>query len=150
MKRKICTFAGHNDVPQEIRPLLAKEIERHITELEITEFWVGNYGDFDRMAKAEVRKAKEKHPEIKLYLYVPYLPGEKVKLDSEGVDGIIFPEEMERVPKRFAIPRLNRYMSGQADSLIAYVSHVSGGAYKTLEYAKGRERKGQLTITNLA
>lgn len=146
----ICTFCGHSSVPGEIRARLAAEIERHITELGVTEFWVGNYGGFDRMAKAEVRKAKQEHPEIRLFLLVPYLPGEKSKVDTQGVDEVLFPAELETVPKRLAIPRLNRYMLQRADYLIAYVSHVSGGADKTLEEARKRETAGRLRIVNLS
>lgn len=145
----ICTFCGHSSVPEEIRPKLAAEIERHITELGVTEFWVGNYGGFDRMAKKEVQKAKLLHPEVKLYLLVPYLPTEDRKISSDGVDQVLFPAELETVPKRLAIPRLNRYMIQRADYLIAHVSHVSGGAYKTMEYARSRERQGQLKTVNL-
>lgn len=146
----ICTFCGHSSVPEEIRPLLAAEIERHITELGVTEFWVGNYGGFDRMAKAEVRKAKARHPEVKLYLLVPYVSTERSRIDTEGVDQVLFPAELETVPKRLAIPRLNRYMIQRADFLIACVSHVSGGAYKTLKFAEKRCSRGILQIVNLS
>lgn len=146
---KICTFCGHSSVPEEVRPRLAAEIERHITELGVTEFWVGNYGGFDRMAKKEVQKAKLLHPKIKLYLLVPYMPMAEQKICSEGVDQVLFPAELETVPKRLAISRLNRYMIQKADYLIAYVSHVSGGAYKTLEYANSREKTCRIRICNL-
>lgn len=145
----ICTFCGHSSVPEEIRPRLAAEIERHITELGVTEFWVGNYGGFDRMAKSEVQKAKLLHPEVKLCLLVPYLPAENRRISCEGVDEVLFPAELETVPKRLAIPRLNRYMLQRADYLIACVSHVSSGAYQTLEEARRRELSGRLKIVNL-
>lgn len=143
----ICTFCGHSTAPESIRPRLAAEIRRHITELGVTEFWVGSYGAFDRMARGEVEKAKAQFPAIRLCLLVPYLP--EKRLDSQGVDQVLYPEELETVPKRLAIPRLNRYMVEQAQYLIAYVAHVSGGAYKTLDAARTREKMNKLQIVNL-
>ena len=143
----ICTFCGHSTAPESIRPRLAAEIRRHITELGVTEFWVGSYGAFDRMARGEVGKAKARFPAIRLCLLVPYLP--EKRLDVQGVDQVLYPAELETVPKRLAIPRLNRYMVQQAQYLIAYVTHVSGGAYKTLEAARKREKMDKLQIVNL-
>ena len=143
----ICTFCGHSTAPESIRPRLAAEIRRHITELGVTEFWVGSYGAFDRMARGEVGKAKARFPAIRLCLLVPYLPDKR--LDAAGVDQVLYPAELETVPKRLAIPRLNRYMVQQAQYLIAYVTHVSGGAYKTLEAARKREKMNKLQIVNL-
>ena len=140
----ICTFCGHSTAPESIRPRLAVEIRRHITELGVREFWVGNYGAFDRMARGEVGKAKAQFPAIRLCLLVPYLPDKR--LDAAGVDQVLYPAELETVPKRLAIPRLNCYMVQHAQYLIAYVTHVSGGAYKTLDTARRREK---LQIVNL-
>ena len=47
---KICFFAGHSDAPESVYPALAEAVERHITGYGVTEFRVGNYGGFDRMA----------------------------------------------------------------------------------------------------
>lgn len=146
----ICTFCGHSNAPDGIRPLLAATIRRCIEEHGVDEFWVGNYGAFDRMAKTEVRRAKEQFPQVGLYLLVPYLPEDSRRIDKEGVDQVLFPEEMDTVPKRQAIPRLNRYMVDRASCLISYVTHASGGAYKTMEHARSREKRGLLTIFDLS
>ena len=44
-----CFFIGHRGTGESILPVLAKEIERHITEYSVTEFVVGHYGGFDRL-----------------------------------------------------------------------------------------------------
>lgn len=147
---KTCCFAGHHDTPERIRPALAEAIERHIVEHGVREFLVGCYGGFDRMAKAEVIKAKARHPGISLYLMLAYLPKEGQAVDREGCDGVIYPEGMETVPYQVAIPRLNQLVINEADHLIAYVAHSWGGAAQTLEHARKRERRGLLTVTNLA
>ncbi len=147
----ICFFIGHSDAPQSIFPALADAVERHITEYGVTDLRVGNYGAFDHIAARAVKAAKAKHPDIALYLVIAYLPGTggRPLPDMEDYDGSIYPEGLEAVPYRLAIPRLNRMMVREADHVIAYVTHSWGGAARTLEYATVRERRGELTITNL-
>lgn len=60
-----------------------------------------------------------------------------------------YPSEMEGVPLKMAIPRLNRIMVQDSDYAIAYVAHSWGGAETTLGYAQQRERQGKLAILNL-
>lgn len=69
----ICCFFGHSDAPESVYLALADAVTRHITGLGVTEFRVGNYGAFDRMAARAVKEAKTHHP-VKLYLMPPYLP----------------------------------------------------------------------------
>lgn len=144
---KICMFCGHHGTPKTVRPLLTAEIERQITDCGIEEFWVGNYDAFDRMARSEVSRAKARHTKVCLCLLFPYFPKEGNALDTQGVDHVIFPQGMECVPLRLAINRLNRYMVRHTDAVVAYVDHISAGAYRTLEMAK---KKRNMQITNLA
>ena len=69
---KSCFFIGHRDATEEIFPALTEAVERHITEYGVTEFIVGNYGRFDRMAAKAVIVAKVQHPEILLRQLLPY------------------------------------------------------------------------------
>ncbi len=148
--KNICFFVGHSDAGEVIYPALLEAVERHITEYGVTEFRVGNYGGFDRMAARAVREVKGRHPGVTLYLILPYLPGLGRPLPSmDDFDGSIYPEGLETVPYKLSIPRLNRMMIQQADYIIAYVTHSWGGAAKALEYAKVRERRGELTLTSL-
>ncbi len=148
---KICFFTGHGDAPEGVYPALAAAVERHIVEYGVREFRVGNYGYFDRMAPRAVRDAKKRHEDVSLYLVLPYWPEEgRLLPDLEGCDGTIYPRELDSVPPQFAIARLNRLMVAEASHVIAYVKHPWGGAAKTLEYAKARQKRGELIVTNLA
>lgn len=49
-------------------------IEDHIVNYGVTEFIVGNYGAFDRLAAKAVIKAKMCNPKITLSLLLPYHP----------------------------------------------------------------------------
>ena len=58
---KSCFFIGHREASEEIFPELAKAVERHTVDNDVTEFIVGNYGGFDRMATRAVISAKALH-----------------------------------------------------------------------------------------
>lgn len=113
---------------------LAEAVERHIIEFGVTEFVVGQYGIFDRMAARVVRKAKQRHPEVSLVLLLPYYRPEKINGEW---DGMFYPPGMEKVPKRLAIVRANRYMLDYCDYLIAYAKYP-GNSRDVMEYAKKR------------
>ncbi len=147
---KRCFFIGHRDAPESILPLLMEEIERHIVEYGVIDFYVGHYGRFDSMAAQAVKLAKQHHPEVKLTLLLPYHPFNQPIPTPDGFDGTYYPEGMEKVPKRFAIVKANQYMVEYSTHLIAYVRHFLGGSGKLLEYAQKRETRNLLIIKNLA
>ena len=69
---KSCFFIGHREASEEIFPELAETVERHIVDYGVTEFIVGNYGGFDRMAARAVISAKALYPGITLLLLLSY------------------------------------------------------------------------------
>lgn len=146
---KICFLIGHRDAPEEIRPALEDAIERHITELDVMCFLVGNYGCFDRMAQSALVRAKKRHPGILLYMAIPYHPAIQPAAAPDGFDGTYFPDGQESAPYRAAIPRLNRTMVQQSDYLIAYARYSSEGTGNVLRYAETQERNGLIQITRL-
>ena len=149
MNGKLCFFIGHRDAPDSLSDKLAETIERHIVDLGVDSFIVGNYGRFDRMSQSALAPAKKRHAEISVRLAIPYHPSlVRVEL-PEGFDGSYFPDGQEELPPRAAIPRLNRTLVSEADFLIAYVRYISNGAYNVMEYAKKREKRGLLHITLL-
>ena len=125
-------------------PVLAQEVERHITEHGVTEFVVGHYGGFDRLAASAVREAKKRHPEITLTLLLPYHPHDQFIPIPEGFDGTYYPPDMERVPRRVAIVRANRYMVDHVDYLIVYAWHPGSNARDLVDYAQNR-----IAVTNM-
>ncbi len=136
---KSCFFLGHRDAPDSIREALDEAIEGHIAEYGVTEFFVGHYGRFDRMAQMALVRAKAQHPEISTRLLIPYHPTERPVSAPEGFDGTYFPPGMERVPRQLAIIWANRYMIDHCDYLIAYVWHAASNARELLEYARNRK-----------
>ena len=145
-----CFFIGHREAGEEVLPALTQAVERQIIQYGVTDFMAGHYGGFDRMAALTVQRAKEKHPGVTLTLLLPYHPFDRPIQMPEGFDGTYYPPGMERVPKRLAIVRANRYLVDHSDCLIAYAWHPASNARELLEYARRREQRGLLRVENLA
>ncbi len=146
----LCFFIGHRDTPESVIPSLSLAVEKHIVELGVTEFVVGNYGAFDRMAAKAVITAKQLHPEIMLTLLLPYHPSERRVEQPPGFDATFYPPDMETVPRRYAILRANRYMIDHADFLIAYAWHPGSNARDLVTHAMRKAAKGLIRVENLA
>lgn len=139
-----CGFCGHADAPEEVYAPLRSCIESMICRQGVREFYVGSQGAFDRMALRALREMKKKHPAIRYAVVLAYLPGKSGPQCPS--DSTVFPEGLERVPPRFAIPLRNRWMVDNCRWMVAYVERSFGGAAKTLAYAR---KKGR-TVIDLA
>ena len=146
---KSCFFIGHREASGELLPILKQVIEKHISEYGVTEFVVGRYGGFDRLAAHAVIQLKEKYPYIMLSLLIPYHPAEKPIDIPPGFDNTFYPPGMEKVPRKLAIVRANRYMVDHVDYLIAYTWHPASNARDLVEYAKRRELRNLISLTVL-
>ena len=133
---KSCFFIGHREADERLLPILSTEIERLITEEQVSFFYVGGYGGFDRIAATAVKRMKHHHPEITLILVLPYHPGERPQEIPYGFDGTYYPDGLEKVPRRYAIVRANEIMAKQSDWLISYVRHGASNSRRILEYAQ--------------
>jgi len=147
MKR--CFFIGHSDASMDILSDLTASIRQHITKFGVSEFIVGNYGNFDRLATHAVKTAKQNFPDIKLTLLLPYYPTKNTDFLTMGFDDTLYPSDIEYVPKRLAIIYANRYMVDHSDYLIAYSYYPGSNSRKILEYAKNREKEGLISVCNL-
>ena len=116
---KTCYFIGHRDAPESIYNRLLQAVERHISEYSVTDFVVGKYGNFDRLAARAVMEAKQHHHSVSLTLLMPYYHADAEPLPL-GFDVSLFPDGLETVPKRAANLRANQYMIHHCDYLIAY------------------------------
>ena len=133
---KSCFFIGHREADERLLPILTAAIERLITEEQVSFFYVGGYGGFDRIAATAVKRMKLQHPEIALMLVLQYHPGERPVETPNGFDGTYYPEGLEKVPRRYAIVRANEIMAKQSDWLISYVRHGASNSRRILEYAQ--------------
>ena len=149
MEGKSCFFIGHREASEEIYPVLYAAVEQHMLEYGVTEFIVGHYGGFDRLAASAVKEAKRFYPEVKLTLLLPYHPAERPIPTPDGFDGTFYPPGMESVPRKIAIVRANRYVVDHVDYLIAYARHPASNARELVEYARSQKQKVPIFITML-
>lgn len=57
---------------------------------------------------------------------------------------------MEKVPRRLAIVRANRYMVDHVDYLIAYAWHPASNARELVKYAALRRRDVKIAMVNFS
>lgn len=136
-----CGFFGHSDTPDMIRDRLRESIVDLIENQGADLFYVGNHGNFDRMAAGILREMSEVYPHIRYYVVLAYL----TKHSPHDVS-TVFPEGIECVPKRFAIKFRNRFIVEQSDVIVVYVNRSFGGAFEFTETA----RKKGVEIINVA
>lgn len=128
-----CTFFGHADAPSEIRERLKEKIIELIETRGVDCFYVGNHGNFDRMALSVLKELSEVYPQIDYCVVYAYLPR-----DGADVSHSVYPEGIESVPKRFAINYRNNWLIAHADIVITFVIRSFGGA---AQFKKIAEKK---------
>ena len=136
---KSCFFIGHRDIAHDILPQLCAEVERHICMYGVTEFIVGHYGAFDRLAASAVITAKKQHPEITLSLLIPYHPAERPIAPPPGFDNTFYPPGMENVPRGWPLsaPTVTWWITQTTSSLTFGTRQVTRELYwNTLKNGK--------------
>ena len=133
----ICTFFGHRDCPDSLKPEIFEKIKEQVNE-GTTEFYVGNNGNFDALTLSCLRELKKDYPIINYTVVLAYIPA---KFDIYFPNETLLPEGIELVPKRFAIDFRNRWMLEIADTVIAYTDHSWGGAAKFVSLAERKRKK---------
>ena len=131
-----CTFFGHSNAPSEIKSRLKEEITKLIENRGVDRFYVGNHGNFDRMALAVLKELSEVYPQIEYCVVYAYLPQ-----DSKDFLHTVYPEGIENVPKRFAINYRNNWLIQKSDIVITFVVKSYGGTakFKKIAEKQGRE-----------
>jgi uncharacterized phage-like protein YoqJ len=140
----VCTLFGHSQCYGLDANVLMNALEQLIQK-GVDTFYVGNQGDFDRMAFDCLRRLRLAYPHISYTVILAYLPTQRKAHDP--YDGnTLYPQGLEEVPQRFAITRRNRWMVERSDICLCYIAHTWGGAYQAVRIAK---RRG-LEIINLS
>lgn len=135
----ICTFFGHRDVPNDIEQKLVAIITDLILTKNVTLFYVGTHGGFDAMVKRALKHLKSKYPHIQYNIVRAYLPTEKDTLDADWHE-TLYPDGLEKVPKRFAIIERNKWMIEHSDYVVTFVRHSFSNADKFKELAEKKHK----------
>ena len=150
----IISFAGHSTLPHDarIKDFIKKQLQNIIARNAAITCYLGGYGDFDNLCAQVCRELKQEFSHIELVYVTPYITiSEQSKIKEMEqyhlYDSSIYPP-IENTPPKFAVLKRNEWMMGQADVVIAYVSHSYGGAYKSIQEAM-RKRKTIINIFEL-
>ena len=137
-----CVFFGHRDTPEDILPLLEKEILYVIQSKGIRNFYVGNNGKFDYYVQKTLQKI---HKTIPIEYAIVLSRIDEFALNKEQ-NATLFPIGLESSPPRFAISKRNNWLIAQACYAIVYAKYKASNSYRLMQKCI---KKGAITI-NLA
>lgn len=147
------SFFGHRELerPIEIENRLDKLLHDLINQKEYVEFLIGQDGEFDLLASSVIKRAIRNYGygNTSFILVLPYMKAkyrynEKNYLDY--YDEVEICAESAKAHYKSAIQVRNRNMVDRSDLVVCCIQHKSGGAYKTVQYAK----KQNCRILNIA
>ena len=131
-----CTFFGHYNSSEALKPILVESIRKLIECYSVDKFYIGDKGNFDSMARRCVIELAEEYPYIEYEIVLAYMPGKKDEF-KPPLENTVYPEGLEKVPRKYAIIRRNQIMAKESDFAIVYI-YKFGGAATATEYADKR------------
>ena len=133
-----CTFFGHRDCPDTIKPRLREVLIDLIENHSVDMFYVGNQGRFDAIVRGVLRDLQHEYPQINYAVVLAYMPGKQTEYDD--YTDTMLPEGIESVHPRYAISWRNNWMLKQSDYVVTYITHSWGGATQYANRAKQMAR----------
>ena len=131
------------DSPVQIEKQLGKLTLELLSSKTYVEFLVGRDGDFDLLAASVIHRCQRIFRADNSFLVwvMPYLTAEyrgREESFREYYNEIEICEEAAGKHFKAAFQTRNRCMIDRSDLAVFYVRHKSGGAWRTLEYARKR------------
>ena len=136
------SFFGHRNVFRPIYATLKQTVTELIKDAGADYFFVGNEGDFDRLALAVLRELSVVYPHVQYAVVLSRIPN-AAQQEYFSPFETLYPETVAASPPRFAIDRRNRWMVEKSDLAVTYVTTSYGGAAKAKAHAL---RKGKRVI----
>lgn len=136
----VCTFFGHRDCPEGVRPQVKRTVEDLILHHGVDTFYVGDKGRFDAVVRGVLRELEREYSHIRYAVVLSSLP----KGQEDNSDTML-PEGIECIHPRYAIDWRNDWMLKRSDFIVCYVTHNWGGAAK---FATKAQKAGK-TVINL-
>lgn len=150
MREQTCCFTGHRDISAEIKPYIAKQLERILRNLigeGIRYFGSGGARGFDLMAADIVLQLKEEFPHIRLIMVLPCRDqtrgwrGEDLRHYERVLsqaDKVVYVQE-KYTPG--CMQKRNRHLVDNSSVCVAYCTRRYGGTAYTVEYADRKNVK---------
>lgn len=139
----ICTFFGHRDCPDSIKPKLREVLVNLIENCGVDTFYVGRQGTFDAIVWSVLRELSASYPHICYAVVLAALPD---KHDPCDLPDTMLPEGIEHIHPRFAVSWRNDWMLRQSDYVVTYITRTWGGAAGFAEKAAKQKK----AVINLA
>ena len=150
MRAYTVSFFGHRIIENslDIERQLEAFVRSLLFEKEYVEFLVGRDGDFDQLVSSTVRRCKRivRDDNSSLVLVLPYATAEFRDNEESFREYYEICESSANGHFNAAHQARNRTMIERSDLAIFCVQHQSGGAWKTMQYAK----KQGVPYSNLA
>ncbi|MBQ6040059.1 MAG: hypothetical protein IJL32_04700 [Oscillospiraceae bacterium] len=147
------SFFGHREVERasEIESKLDQLLHDLITQKQYVEFLVGRDGEFDLLAASAIRRAVNQYGygNTSIILVLPYMKAEyrdNKQYYLSYYDEVEICSESSDAHYKSAIQVRNRYMVDRSNLVVCCIQHKSGGAYRTMQYAKKQGKQ----VRNLA
>lgn len=128
-----CCFIGHKDCPFTIKDTLYKTIKKLITEKNVTTFYVGTQGSFDKLVY-DVLCELESIYKIEIYVVMAYLNNDCKDIYYDKTKSI-YPDVLTATPLRFAIRKRNSYMIDKSDYVICYMNDPFSNTFNNIKEA---------------
>ena len=137
------SFFGHREIENALE--VERKLEAKITELiqtkQYIEFLVGREGEFDILAASVVKRVKKQmdYGNCSLIWVLPYMKAEyrdNKQYYLSYYDEVEICSESSNAHYKSAIQVRNRCMVDRSDLVVCCIQHKSGGAYRTMQYAK--------------
>ncbi len=146
-----CFLMGAHDAPAAVQEKLNDVVKYLVEQRAVTEFIVGNRGNFDAMATAAVQQVLRQHPEKELVALrlEPYPFDQRHRTLPAFFDGFFTPEGLETVPKRLCIEAANRKTLESSDFFVTWIYLTGSNSGKMLERAQNLEKQGLLEVYDL-
>ena len=147
METYIVSFFGHREINNmsEVENAVEQLLLDLLKENETIEIKIGRNGDFDRIVSSTVKRVKKRvgNDRIFMVLVLPYVTKELKEYEKSMLDyydDIEVFEGNEKVHFKKIYELRNQKMVDQSDMICFFVKRTSGGAYKTMKYAKKMDK----------
>lgn len=137
------SFFGHRIIEDmsRIEKNLTNIISEIISQKEYVKFFVSQYGEFDWLASAVISRvvAKFKYNNSSLILVLPYMKASYIKSEQNYYmfyNQVEICKESSSAHYKSAIQICNKSIVDRSDLVVCCIQRKSGGAYKTIQYAK--------------
>ena len=133
-----CTFFGHRDCPETIKPKLREVLVDLITNHGVDMFYVGHQGQFDAYVHSKLKRLKQEYPQINYAVVLAYMPGKKTEYDDYS--DTMLPGGSSPSTHITPSPGATTGCSGR-QILSSPISHTPGAAHTSTPKKPGGKRK---------